>query len=236
LNNRFAIKPLQICLSKNYKINNGMAMKRYIHLMLAVAFVSALSACSSYNYYTAAANKTNLTAYRTFAFAAPEKNPNKQWRPLDEIGSGKLQQAAKQALTTKGLTLQDQSPDLLVRYATVTGRGTKTEFYGPYGGFYSGWGYGGWGWGRGWYRPYWGFGWGGGWGWPYYGGYSYAQKVHYKEGTIIIDLIDSKTQRVVWRGYGVGELHNPKQTMNDIPKVVDGIIKQLDLTPPMTKS
>jgi hypothetical protein len=208
-------------------------MKRYIHLMLAVAFVSLLSACSSYNYYTAAANKTNLTAYRTFAWAAQQKNPDKQWRPLDEIGSGKVQEATKQALLSKGLTLTQQNPDLLVRYLTVTGRGTKTEFYSPYyGGFYGGWGYGGW------YRPYYGFGYGWGWGGPfgYGGGYTYAEKVHYKEGTIIIDLIDSKTQQIIWRGYGVGELHNPKQTMRDIPKVVEGIINQLQLSPPARKS
>ncbi|RFZ90316.1 DUF4136 domain-containing protein [Mucilaginibacter conchicola] len=206
-------------------------MKKYIYLVLIVAFVSTLSACSSYNYYTAAANKTNLTAYRTFALAAPMKDPNKQWRPLNEIGNGRIQEATKQALIAKGLTPEQQNPDLLVRYATVTGRGTKWETSYPY---YGGWG-GGWGWGYGWgyggfYRP---------WGWGGYGGFygpGYAQKVHYKEGTIIIDLIDARTQQIVWRGYGVGELQNPKRTMNDIPKVVDGIIKQLDLAPPMRKS
>ncbi|RYU90742.1 DUF4136 domain-containing protein [Mucilaginibacter terrigena] len=203
-------------------------MRKYIYLTLTVAFVSLLSACSSYNYYTAAANKTNLTAYRTFAWAAQKKNPNKQWRPLDEIGSGKVQEATRQALVNKGLRLENQNPDLLVRYLTVTGRGTKTEFYSPYySGFYGGWGYG-------WYRPYYGYGWGGPFGYGY--GPTFAQKVHYKEGTIIIDLIDSKTQEVVWRGYGVGELRNPKQTMNDIPKVVEGIMKQLELAPPARKS
>jgi hypothetical protein len=206
-------------------------MRKYINLLLAVIFVSSLSACSSYNYYTAAANKTNLSKYRTFALAPAPQNRNKQWRPLTEIGNGKLQEAAKQALASKGLTITDQNPDLIVNYATVTGRGTKIEYYSPYyGGFYPYWG--GWGGYRyGWYRPYFY----GGFGWPYYGGgwggYGYSQKVHYKEGTIIIDLIDSRTKTLVWRGYGVGELHNPKQTLKDIPKVVEGIIKQLELTP-----
>jgi hypothetical protein len=206
-------------------------MKKYVHLMLAIMFLFALSACSSYNYYTAAANKTDLTQYRTFAWAAQKPNPNKQWRPLDEIGNGKIQEAVKEALIQKGLTLQQQNPDLLVRYATVTGRGTKTEYYSPYYGYggFGGWGFG---YGYGFYRP-WGFGWG----WPgYYGGWGYAQRVHYKEGTIIIDLIDTKTNSIVWRGYGVGELHNPKQTMKNIPKVVDGILKQLELTPAAKKS
>ncbi|TWR24516.1 DUF4136 domain-containing protein [Mucilaginibacter achroorhodeus] len=204
-------------------------MKKYIYLVLVVAFVSTLSACSSYNYYTAAANKTNLSGYRTFALTGPMQSPNKQWRPLNEIGNGRIQEATKEALIAKGLVPQQQNPDLLVRYATVTGRGTKWETYYPYYGGGWGWGYG-WGWG-GFYRPW---GWGG-----YYGGLygpGYTQKVQYKEGTIIIDLIDARTQQIVWRGYGVGELQNPKRTMNDIPKVVDGIIKQLNLTPPMRRS
>ncbi|AMR34380.1 hypothetical protein A0256_24450 [Mucilaginibacter sp. PAMC 26640] len=209
-------------------------MKKYIYLSLAVAFVSVLSACSSYNYYTAAANKTNLSKYRTFAMA-PLRQDSGQWRPLTEIGNGKLQEAAKTALLQKGLTLDNQNPDLLLGYATVTGRGTKINYY--YAPMYGGFGYGfGWGgWGGGWYRP-WGFGYGGfGYGFPNYGG-AFAQRVPYKEGTVIIDLIDPKTRAIVWRGYGVGELHNPKETLKEIPKVVDGIIKQLDLAPPLRKS
>lgn len=213
-------------------------MKKYIHLMLAVSLVSALSACSSYNYYTAAANKTNLSTYKTFAWAPMKQDSNKQWRPLTEIGNGRLQEAAKVALAEKGLTLDQQNPDLLVGYATVTGKGTKfnyyyTPMYGGYGAFgfgRFGYGYGRFGFGYGgWYSP---FGYGG---FPYYGG-GYAQRVPYKEGTVIIDLIDPKTNTIVWRGYGVGELHNPKSTLKEIPKVVDGIIKQLSLAPPMRKS
>ena len=161
-----------------------------------------------------------------------EQSANKQWRPLTEIGNGKLQEAAKTALLQKGLTLDNQNPDLLVGYATVTGRGSKINYYSPFSGGF-GFGYGGW------YRP-WGYGYGGwggpfGYGYPYYGG-GYAERVQYKEGTIIIDLIDPRTRTIVWRGYGVGELHNPKETLKEIPKVVDGIIKQLDLAPPMRKS
>ena len=200
-------------------------MKKYIYLMLAVTFVSVLSACSSYNYYTAAANKTNLSGYRTFAWAPMKRDSGKQWRPLTEIGNGKLQESAKTALLQKGLTINEQNPDLLVGYATVTGRGTKINYYYTpmYGGYYGGFGYG-------WYRPF-GYGYYG-YGFPNYGG-AYARRVPYKEGTIIIDLIDPKTNTLVWRGYGVGELHNPKTTLREIPKVVEGIIKQLDLNPPV---
>ena len=66
----------------------------------------------------------------------------------------------------------------------------------------------------------------------YYGGETAVGKEKYKEGTVIIDLIDSKTHKIVWRGFGVGEAHkNVQKDIEDLPKVVDGIISQLQLTP-----
>ncbi|MDR6944612.1 DUF4136 domain-containing protein [Mucilaginibacter pocheonensis] len=206
-------------------------MKRAIYTGLAILLVSALSACSSYNYYTAARNKTDLSSYRTFAWLPPQTSHKAGGVVKKEIADEKVKDAAIAALQTKGLKLQENDPDLLVSYSTVTGRGMKTEFYPAYyGGF--GWGgWGGWGWGWGWgYRPFYGYygGWGG-WGYPYGGfGGAYA-RVPYKEGTLIIDLIDRNTRRLVWRGFGVGELHNPKRTLEELPKVVDGVLKQLQL-------
>ncbi|RZA02823.1 MAG: DUF4136 domain-containing protein, partial [Sphingobacteriaceae bacterium] len=75
---------------------------------------------------------------------------------------------------------------------------------------------------------------------PYYGAFgapfAYGAidlgKEHYKEGTIVIDLIDRRSKQVVWRGFGVGEVHrDPQKDINDLPKVVDGVLKQLSLAP-----
>ena len=58
------------------------------------------------------------------------------------------------------------------------------------------------------------------------------EQEHYKEGTLIIDLIDTRTRKIVWRGFGVGEVHNnPQKTIDDLPKVVNGVLDQLQLTP-----
>jgi hypothetical protein len=45
----------------------------------------------------------------------------------------------------------------------------------------------------------------------------------------VIDLIDRRSRKVIWRGYGIGEVDNPAQAVNDIPKVVDGILSKLPL-------
>jgi hypothetical protein len=210
-------------------------MKRSIYLGLIVLIVASLSACNSYNYYTAGLNKTNLSSYHTFAWM-PMGDKSKAAGNVAEADA-KIKDAATSALQSKGLAVQQKHPDLLVTYTTTVGRGTRTNYYTNYGGW-GGYGWGGFG--GGWA----GYGWGGyGWGWgyrPYYywgapfaygGQLTYADQEHYKEGTLIIDLVDRRTRKVVWRGYGVGEVHrDPKKNVDDIPKVVDGILKQLIIT------
>jgi hypothetical protein len=205
-------------------------MKRCIYLGLIILFVCGLSACDTYNYYTAALNKTNMSGYHSFAWM-----PGNTSKASDQADAA-IKGATITALQSKGMALQQNRPDLLVSYTVTVGRGTRVDYYYGYPGWYGpGWGWGfGWGWGGGWRgRGWWGgpyYAWGGP--FPYAGGLTYADEEHYKEGTLIIDLIDRRTRKVIWRGFGVGEVHHDQQkNIDDLPKVVDGILKQLDLTP-----
>lgn len=203
-------------------------MKTSTYLVLGFLIIGGLSACRSYNYYTAGLNKTNMSQYRSFAWISPEGQNNDNKPTASAIADLKIKDAAVASLTNKGLRVQKNDPDLLVTYTSKVGLGSKTVYYPTYysSGFYPGFGMG-WGWG---YRPYYY----GGFGYPfaYYGGLTAVDKEHYKEGTIIIDLIDTRTKKVVWRGFGVGEVHrNVQKNIDDIPKVVEGIINQLQLGP-----
>ena len=202
-------------------------MKRSVYIALSFIVLSALSACTSYDYYTAAINKTDLSNYHTFAWMPPSNTGSNSIN--NDVADAKIKDATTMALVAKGLRLSQCHPDLVVTYTLKVGRGARTNYYTPYyGGFYPGWGFG-WGWG---YRPYY-YAFGAP--FPYYGGLTYAEKEHYKEGTLIIDLIDTRTRRIVWRGFGVGEVHhNPQKNIDDIPKVVTGIINQLNVTPHTT--
>jgi hypothetical protein len=211
-------------------------MKKLIYLGLFLLVLSVLSACDTrYNYYVAGLNKTNMSGYRSFAWMPVDNNANT--KGSSQVADATIKDAATASLSTKGLRLQQRNPDLLISYSTMIGKGTRTYYYPDYGygGFYPGFGYdfgwGGWG------------GWGGRWGWGYrpyyyaygapfaYGGGGVGQE-HYKEGTIIIDLIDTRTKQVVWRGFGVGEVHhNPQKDIQDLPKVVAGVLDQLHVTP-----
>jgi hypothetical protein len=154
---------------------------------------------------------------------------------LNDVADIKIKDAATTALVAKGLQLSQRNPDLIVSYTAIVGRGTRTNYYSPYygAGFYPGWGFGfGYGWGWGYYRPYYAYGAP----FAYYGGLTYAEKEHFKEGTLIIDLVDTRTHKIVWRGFGVGEVHrNPQKNIDDLPKVVTGILDQLQLSPASPK-
>lgn len=197
-------------------------MKRSIYIGLSFLVLSALSACTSYDYYTAAINKTNLSSYHTFAWM-PAAN-NDRHGINNDVADAKIKDATTMALASKGLRLSQRDPDLIVTYTLKVGRGARTNYYTPYyGGFYPGWG---WGWG---YRPYY-YAFGAP--FAYYGGLTYAEKEHYKEGTLIIDLVDTHTRRIVWRGFGVGEVHrNLQKSIDDLPKEVNGVLSQLQLEP-----
>ncbi len=206
-------------------------MKTLLNLLLATLLVAGISSCRSYDYYTAGINKTNMSQYRSFAWMAPKSNSKS---PLSGVADAKVKDAAVASLSSKGLRLNQNNPDLLVTYSATAGKGSKTvmapTYYGT--GFYPGWGFG-YGYGWGWYRPYWG--WGSS--FAYYGGETAIGKEHYNEGTVIIDLIDTRTHKIVWRGFGVGETHkNQQKDIDDLPKVVDGIIAQLQLAPRGTRS
>ena len=168
-----------------------------------------------------------MSGYRSFAWLpAQGKNETTNCNAIADL---KIKDAAVTSLSSKGLRLQNNNPDLLVTYTATVGQGSKTVYAPTYysSGFYPGFGLG-FGWG---YRPYY-YGWGGGYPFAYYGGLTPVDKEHYKEGTIIIDLIDTRSHKVVWRGFGVGEVHhNPQKNIEDLPKVVDGIIGQLQLAP-----
>jgi len=204
-------------------------MKRSVFALLTIAMLSGLSACTSYDYYTAGLNRTNLSEYRTFAWMPPPRNRNASANG-SMVADAKIKDAATAALQKKGLTLNQRNPDIIVSYSTAVGRGTRTyyypEYYG-YGGFYPGYGlgWGGWG-GWGWYRPYYYYN------APFmYGGVGVSHE-QYKEGTLIIDLIDRRSRQVVWRGFGVGEVHhNPQKDIDALPEVVNGILDQLSLAP-----
>ena len=48
---------------------------------------------------------------------------------------------------------------------------------------------------------------------------------HYNSGSLIIDMIDAKTQKLVWQGIGDGiSVDSPKSKQKQIPEIVAEIM------------
>lgn len=67
------------------------------------------------------------------------------------------------------------------------------------------------------------YGWGGPFGWGI--GVNRTWSSNYNEGALIIDLIDTKTQKLVWQGIGSGiSVDSPKAKQNQIPEIMAEIM------------
>ena len=196
-------------------------MKKLMNGSLLILTVFLLTACSSYTYYSVGSG-ANVGKYHTFAWLPPINNTKNPYYDND-VADQKIKDQATADLETKGLRLKSSTPDLLVRYNIMVDNKVHTYnepvYSYDFGGFYPRYGY--YRGGRAFYYGYRGA-------FPVYVGDDVYQ-VPYKEGTLIIDLVDRVTHKVIWRGYGIGEVGNPERAINDLPKIVDGIFNKLQL-------
>ncbi|BAU55065.1 DUF4136 domain-containing protein [Mucilaginibacter gotjawali] len=197
-------------------------MKNLIKVYFLLLLVYSLSGCSGYQYYAVQSTGATFAKYHTFAWL-PSTDTAKT-NGYTDITDEKIKEVATENLESRGLLLKAGRPDLLVRYSIAINNKVKyynNPVYIYNGGYYPG--IARYRHGRYYYftyrQPL-----------PVYVG-SEIEQVPYKEGTLIIDLIDRKTRHVIWRGYGRGEIENPEKAIHDIPEVVGGIINKLPLKP-----
>jgi hypothetical protein len=74
-------------------------------------------------------------------------------------------------------------------------------------------------------------GFGGGWGWRRFGGGGFGEATTttetYRVGTLVIDLFDTKTKKLLWRGTSSDTLsNNSNQNIKNLDKGVDKLFKQ----------
>lgn len=72
-------------------------------------------------------------------------------------------------------------------------------------------------------RPYGMWGWGGPYGWGIGAGRTW--NYNYNEGALVLDIIDARTQKLVWQGKGSGiAVDSPKAKQKEIPAIVAEIM------------
>jgi hypothetical protein len=127
----------------------------------------------------------------------------------DSLWVDRIKEAVNTALAAKGWTpLQSGGDVAIVAVEMTQNQPTLNTFYDAFGG--------GWGWRRG--GPF---------------GDSMTTVENYKVGTLVIDLFDAKTTKLIWRGSASDALSNkPDKNIRDLDK---GVQKMFDHFPPGEK-
>ena len=189
-------------------------------LLFLVLFSAAIASCGS-AVKTVNPNNTDLSKYSTFAYL-PNSNVEISGKNYnDEKVNTMVVEAINENMREAGYTLDRTNPDLLVLISTKTNIETTMDrdpvyatypyTYGvstisPY------------------YNPY------------YYAGYpTYTTIVgydtdtyRYKEGTTVIDLVDRKTKKTVWKGVTSQDIYNTNSA--SVTTMVNRIFEKYPLT------
>ena len=190
-------------------------MKKIL-LGLALALGGGLSACSSAVNVEQQSN-VNFSQYRTFDFADTEVKTNGDQNPLlnSPIAQDRIKQAIAGEMAKRGLREVESNPDLLITTHTFVEKSERTvydTYPGPNYAYPYAVGY------RGAYLPI-NYGY---WYTPAY--YSQPRTQEYREGTLIIDFIDRRTNNLVWRGSMADPVNEPARLGTEFSKSAKDIL------------
>ncbi|RZJ48750.1 MAG: DUF4136 domain-containing protein [Flavobacterium sp.] len=154
--------------------------------------------------YDHAANFNEFKTFAVYDLKAQEGQVN-------QLNVDRVTNAIRSEMTAKGFTETSNNPDLKVNAVSILKNkqsiSADTNFYG-YGGMY---------------RPY-GY-WGGG---AMMGGANTTYNTYdYVDGSLIIDIVSAKTQKLVWQGVGNSQIDskpdNPEEfIVSTIKKIMEG--------------
>ena len=174
----------------------------------------SLAACTSFKVNTDHDPTVDFSSFKTFAFGGPA-DMNKGGMYDNSLTRKRIESAVVRELTGKGLHQVglDERQDLLVHYWVNIQDKQRLDSTGPTVGVARG--------------PGGGYGWGAGYG----GGVSTYE---YKEGTLVLDLIEPSKQQLVWRATIVGTLKD--STQDNVELANEAIARAFEKYPPTIKT
>jgi len=193
-------------------------MRTYIFIASALL---VFSSCSSIKITSDKDGSVDFDHHKTLSYYGWQEESDKI---LNEFEKKRIEEAFGDEFSKRGFSLAERDGDIIVSLFIVVdqkkGATAYTNHYGgggPYG-YYGGYGYGaGWGWGMG------------------YSSTSY-QEYDYYVGTLVCDVFDSKTKKLIWQGVVSGEIDdNPKTRERNTPRVVKELMKRYPKQPLKTK-
>ncbi len=179
-----------------------------------------LAGCSTLTVKTDYEPEYDFTALKTYAWLEGEA-PSNDIRVNNSLIINRVVAAVDADLQSKGYKLvgKDKADFYVNWFGGIENkirRETINTYYGGMGYGYGAWGYGGY--------------------WP---GYSQTYDVEYQEGTLIIDIADSKDKQLIWRGTGqdyVDDGDTPEKITASINQTVTKILSGFPPGSKATKS
>lgn len=146
--------------------------------------------------------KVDFSQYNTFGFFDPAQRTT-TGPAYDTLIDQRLEEAISREMEARGYTRSD-TPDLKINYSVVTQEVQEVRSAPSARPVYPYYGY------RGrYYDP-----------WPSYGYDTWV--VDYEKGSLLIDLVDAKTNQLVWEGAGEGRLSD--EAKKDIGAAIPGAV------------
>ena len=165
---------------------------------IAALALLILGSCQSIRVAADYDTAIDFNQYKTFAFHKASIDKVE----ISDLDKRRILNAIDSTLTQKGF-IKSQAPDILISIAT---KATEKVYVNQMN-------YG-WGWGMGW-NPY------------YFGSPNFSNVSTVIEGLLFIDIIDTKTQNLIWQGKGQGVLsENPHEKEKRIKDFVTQILAQ----------
>ena len=181
-------------------------INKFVAVLLSSFFLSSCSTIMVDVDYDDSLSFKNLHRY-SWVPGTPTKSNNPQL-DSDTILHDRIRGSINSWLSGHGYEKTDlEQADFLVAYFVSVKDQTKVTVLNDYYGYPSGWGYG-------YYRPY---------------GSSRSYVYEYQQGAIIIDIIDPKTRKLMWRGSAtdeVNESETPEKRDQVINEAVDKILEK----------
>ncbi|MDC6405170.1 MULTISPECIES: DUF4136 domain-containing protein [Maribacter] len=188
-------------------------MKNLKFLSLILLGLVFLSSCSSVRVLSDYNQEANFNEYKSYAFYKTGIDKAQ----ISDLDKKRILYAIEDEMASRGF-VKSENPDLLI--SIFTKEEERVDVYNNN----FGWGWGGaWGWGPAWaWGPGWGWGWGG-WG---------PNVSTRTQGSLYIDLIDTKNRELVWQGKGEGTLANTKNIEKKEQRIKEFVSQILEQYPP----
>jgi hypothetical protein len=188
-----------------------MNKKSIIYILSAMVWLM-VSSCA----VTDIDRTANFNHYKTFAWGESDINVKNPVYSSSLINRN-IKATVENEFAARGIQLDNKQPDFIVSYHTYTEQKQQYNNNGYYG-----------------YSPFFSpfmfyrFGW---WGMPY-GMYNSGPRAYtYTEGTLIVDITDTKTNELIWRGTVKGNVDSISNLEKQIHKGVKAIMKKYPVTP-----